>query len=57
MPNIQIIGGADNCAYDIFEMSEKDYKDIFPAERQDIEFIDDFIARTGGGRSHEILQE
>jgi hypothetical protein len=44
--NVQVIDGARNCAYDIFLMSERDFKQMFPAEGQDIEFIDDFVART-----------
>lgn len=43
--NVQIIDGALNCTYDIFEVSETDFKIIFPAAGQDIEFVEDFFAR------------
>ena len=45
MKNIQVIDGADNCTYDIFEISDEDFKIIFPAPGQDIEFNTDLFAR------------
>jgi hypothetical protein len=29
MKNIQIIDGADNCAYDIYQITDEDFKIIF----------------------------
>ena len=40
MKNIQIIDGAINCVYDIFEATDDEFKLIFPAG-QDIAFIDE----------------
>ena len=57
MRNIQVIDGADNCAYDIFEMCDEDFQEMFPGEGQDIEFVGDFVARAGNERSHEILKK
>ena len=45
--NVQIIDGAMNCTYDVFSMPEEDFLLVFPAEGQDVEFIEDFILRVG----------
>ena len=54
MKNIQVIDGADNCTYDIFQISDKDFKFIFPGDT-DIEFIEDFCDRVGEDKATEIL--
>jgi hypothetical protein len=43
--NVQVVDGAQNCAYDIFSVPAENFRRIFPAEDQDIEFIEDFVAR------------
>ncbi|MEM6413084.1 MAG: hypothetical protein AAF720_00305 [Pseudomonadota bacterium] len=43
--NIQVIDGADNCAYDVYKVSDEDFKIVFPEEGQDIEFADDLFTR------------
>jgi hypothetical protein len=54
LKNIQVIDGADNCAYDIFSMSDASFRLMFPDGR-DIEFIDDFIERVGQKKAGSIL--
>ena len=50
--NVQIIDGARNALFDIFEIDENDFYQIFPSNGQDIEFSSDFIERAGDkGRS------
>ncbi len=44
MKNIQVIDGAENCVYDIFEATDDEFALIFP-EGQDIAFIDEVYAR------------
>ncbi|WP_116812479.1 hypothetical protein [Steroidobacter cummioxidans] len=44
MKNIQVIDGANNCAYDIFAATEEEFSLIFPAG-QDVAFIDEVISR------------
>ena len=44
--NIQIIDGAKNCVYDIFQTNEADFKLIFPKEGQNIQFIEDLDTDT-----------
>jgi len=46
MKNVQVIDGAQNCTYDIFSVTEKEYRLLFPGGA-DVEFISDFIARVG----------
>lgn len=47
MKTILVIDGADNCAYDCFRTTDEFFKVLFPAEGQDIDFIEDFIQRCG----------
>ena len=54
--NIQVIDGAENCTYSIFATNEDDFKQIFPENGQDIEFIKDFIKRVGKKKASEILE-
>ncbi len=42
MKNIQVIDGAENCTYDIFSVSDGDFKVIFPNSTE-IAFIDEVI--------------
>ena len=44
MKNIQIIDGAVNCVYDIFQATDEEFKAIFP-EGEDVAFIDEVYAR------------
>jgi len=44
MKNIQVIDGAVNSVYDIFEATEEEFSLIFP-EGQDIAFIDEVYQR------------
>lgn len=57
MPNIQVVDGAENCTYDIFETDAERFELIFPADGQDIEFVDDFVARVGERHAVEVLEE
>ena len=54
MKNIQVIDGAENCTYDIFEISEDDFKLIFPNPGQDIEFNTDLFARLSEDETIDI---
>ncbi|HKB91971.1 MAG TPA: hypothetical protein VKC60_15755 [Opitutaceae bacterium] len=47
MKNIQVIDGADNCVYDIFQVSDAGYRLIFgPGE--DVAFIDEVVKKRRG---------
>lgn len=45
MKNIQVIDGAVNCVYDIFEVSDDDFSQLFGNEA-DIAFAEDFEGRN-----------
>ncbi len=47
MKNIQIIDDAVNATFSIFQATDSEFQAIFPAPGQDIELIDDFVARMG----------
>ncbi len=55
MKNIQVIDGADNCAYDIFSISDEGFLKIFP-NGQDIEFSEDLFERLGEDVACKILE-
>jgi hypothetical protein len=42
--NIQVIDGAINCVYDVFQATDEEFSVIFPAG-QDVAFIDEVYAR------------
>ena len=44
MKNIQVIDGAVNCVYDIFQATDEEFRVIFP-EGEDVAFIDEVYAR------------
>jgi hypothetical protein len=56
MRNVQIIDGADNCAYSIFQFSNRQFAAIFPAKGQDIAFIEDAARRIGDNKLGQLLK-
>jgi hypothetical protein len=55
LKNIQIIDGALNATFSVFQANEDEFAAIFPADGQDMEFIEDFIERVGEERAEHIL--
>ncbi|HWG16218.1 MAG TPA: hypothetical protein VN678_00055 [Acidobacteriaceae bacterium] len=55
MKNVQIIDGAENAAYSIFQIDDAGFSEIFPGDGQDIELIEDYIGREGEARASEVL--
>ncbi|MFD1702790.1 hypothetical protein ACFSCV_07215 [Methylopila henanensis] len=45
MKNIQIIDGAENCTFPIFQATDDEFALIFPDPGQDIEFAEDLWKR------------
>jgi hypothetical protein len=56
MKNVQVIDGADNCTYSIFQFSNRQFEMIFPAKGQDIEFIEDVVRRMGNNKLGQLLK-
>jgi len=57
MRNIQVIDGANNCTYSIFQVSDEIFKIVFPKEGQDIEFNTDLSARLSEDDRELLNQE
>lgn len=55
--NVMIIDGADNCAYDIFSVPEDFFVMLFPSSGQDVEFIEDVLARHKDGELDSLFAE
>jgi hypothetical protein len=55
MKNIQVIDGADNCAFPIYQVTEEEFRAIFPEEGQDIEFAEDLFGRLGEKKSANFV--
>jgi len=41
MKNIQLIDGAANCTFSLFQASEEEFELLFPESRQDIQYAED----------------
>lgn len=55
MKNIQVIDGAINCVYSIFQVEDSTFEKIFPEPGQNIEFIEDLIERISEKELDEIM--
>ena len=56
MRNIQVIDGAENSEYAIYAVTDEDFALIFPAEGQNVEFIEDLIERLGEDKADEVFE-
>jgi hypothetical protein len=54
MKNIQIIDGAANATFSVFQATEEEFTVIFP-EGRDIELIEDLIERIGEEAAGSVL--
>lgn len=57
MKNIQIIDGAENATYSIFQATEQEFNEIFPGPGQDIEIVEDYVSRVGEVQAERVLTE
>jgi hypothetical protein len=55
MKNIQVVDGAVNCEFPIYAATNEEFGTIFPGLDQDLEIVEDFIARVGEDRADAIL--
>jgi hypothetical protein len=53
--NIQVIDGADNATYSIFQAAEDEFKTIFPLPGQDLEIVEDYVGRVGEAETNRTL--
>lgn len=54
MKNIQIIDGALNATFSVVQVADDEFASIFP-NGQDMEFIEDFVARLGEETAGAVL--
>lgn len=54
MKNIQIIDGADNATFSVFQATEEEFAELF-RDGTDMDLIEDVIGRLGEARAGEIL--
>lgn len=54
--NIQIVDGALNCAFDIYEISDQHFDLLFPAKNQDIEFAEDVYSRMDDEKANSLFR-
>jgi hypothetical protein len=55
MKNIQIIDGAANATFSVFQATEEEFAAIFPVDRG-IEFLEDFLERLREKSANLILE-
>ena len=55
MKNIQVIDGAANATYSIFQATDEEFKSIFPGPGQDIEIIEDYVSRVSEAEATRTL--
>lgn len=56
MRNIQIIDRADNATFGLFQTSAEDFAQLFPGERQDMEFAEDVVERMGEAAAGSVMK-
>lgn len=54
--NLMIIDGAVNCTFDVFNITDEQFKFIFPAEGQELECIDALVDKHGDDRIDEVFK-
>lgn len=45
--NVQIVDGALNATYSLFQATAEEFDVIFPQPCQDMEIVEDFLSRAG----------
>jgi hypothetical protein len=55
--NIQVIDGADNATYSIFQATDDEFETIFPGTGQDIEIVEDYVSRVGENEAIRTLSK
>jgi hypothetical protein len=57
MKNIQIIDGALNCTFSIFQATDEEFLMVFPDPSQDMEYAEDIEARPNSEEVFNALLE
>lgn len=56
LKNIQIIDGALNATFSVFQATDEEFAAIFPADGQDMEVSEDFYERVGQEQAWRVLE-
>lgn len=56
MKNIQVIDGACNSEYAIYAVTDEEFASIFPAQSQNVEFIEDMLERLGSDETGRVFE-
>jgi hypothetical protein len=55
--NIQIVDGAENATYSIFQATDREFRTIFPESGQDLEIYEDYVRRVGKDEANRTLSK
>ena len=55
MKNVQVIDRALNASYSVFQMTAEEFRQVFPAPGQDLEFAEDLFDRLGDEAAEALL--
>ncbi len=44
MKNVQVIDGADNCTFSLFQLTNEEFTLVFPGDGQDIQFAEELTS-------------
>lgn len=55
MNSVQVIDGAGNATFSVFQATDKEFKLIYPGDGQDMEIVEDFVERVGVDSANEVL--
>jgi hypothetical protein len=55
--NIQVIDGALNCTFSIFQATEEEFALLFPVSRQDIQYAEDLVLLPDQERVEAALRQ
>lgn len=56
MKNIQVIDGASNCTFSVFQATDEEFALLFPEPRQDIQYAEDLIHLPRQNEINNALQ-
>ncbi len=55
--NVQIVDGALNATYSLFQATAEEFDVVFPQPGQDMEIVEDFLSRAGQAVAADFVDE
>ena len=56
MKNVQVINGALNCTFRVFQATDEEFALLFPEPRQDIQYVEDLARLAGQSEINSALR-